>query len=135
MKPRVVLDTNVLVSALLTRHVANAAVLDLIVQGSIQPCVSQPILIEYQAVLSDPKFQFDQTATASLIRLLSAVGLLVRPSQRLAVSPHEGDNRFLECAEAAEAEFVITGNTRHYPKQYKRTRVVNAREFLNVRRL
>ena len=42
------------------------------------------------------------------------------------------DNRFLECSEAAHAEFLITGNLKHYPKEYKNTRIVNARQFLEA---
>jgi predicted nucleic acid-binding protein len=42
----------------------------------------------------------------------------------------EPDNRFLECAEAAGAEFLVTGNKRHFPQRWKTTRVANAREVL-----
>jgi uncharacterized protein len=40
------------------------------------------------------------------------------------------DDCFLECAEAAQADFLITGNKRHFPKRWKGTEIVNAREFL-----
>ncbi len=43
-------------------------------------------------------------------------------------------NRFLECAEAAQADFLVTGNIRHFPKHYKTTTVVKTREFLNTLR-
>jgi predicted nucleic acid-binding protein len=42
-----------------------------------------------------------------------------------------GDNRFLECAESAGADFLVTGNRRHFPKVWKTARIVNAREFLS----
>ena len=48
------------------------------------------------------------------------------------ISTHEPDNRFLECAEAAAADFLVTGNTRHFPKSWKTTKIVNARQFLDV---
>jgi hypothetical protein len=54
----------------------------------------------------------------------------VQPEHRLQASPDEADNRFLECAETVDAEFLITGNKRHFPKTWKGTKVVNAREFL-----
>jgi predicted nucleic acid-binding protein len=44
----------------------------------------------------------------------------------------DADNRFLECAGAAEAEFLVTGNKRHFPKRWKKTRVVNARGLLGM---
>lgn len=48
------------------------------------------------------------------------------------VSPHEPDNRFLECAEAAAADYLVTGNRRHFPRRYKATEVVTPRQFLEI---
>ncbi|MBV9037914.1 MAG: hypothetical protein JO182_25715 [Acidobacteriaceae bacterium] len=48
------------------------------------------------------------------------------------MSPHEADNRFLECVEAAQADFLITGNKRHFPAEWEGTRIVNAREFFSI---
>jgi predicted nucleic acid-binding protein len=56
--------------------------------------------------------------------------VLVRPLYTVSVSPDDSDNRFLECAEAANADFLVTGNKRHFPKRWKETEVVNARELL-----
>lgn len=42
------------------------------------------------------------------------------------------DNRFIECAEAAGTEFLVTGNKKHFPRRWKTTRVVNARELLGL---
>jgi predicted nucleic acid-binding protein len=58
--------------------------------------------------------------------------LLVTPVETLTVSRDEPDNRFLECAEAAKADFLITGNLRHFPKEWKGTRVVTARQFADL---
>jgi len=55
---------------------------------------------------------------------------LVHPVHTVTASPDESDNRFLECAETIDAEFLITGNKRHFPKAWKGTKIVNAREFL-----
>ena len=44
--------------------------------------------------------------------------------------PTNPNNRFLECAETINAEFLITGNKRHFPEVWKGTKIVNAREFL-----
>ena len=57
---------------------------------------------------------------------------LCHPLTELRVIRHEPDNRFLECAEAAQADFLVTGNKRHFPKQWKATKVVNARELLST---
>jgi predicted nucleic acid-binding protein len=50
----------------------------------------------------------------------------------LSVSPDEADNRFLECAGEAQADYLVTGNKRHFPKRWKSTQVVNARELLEL---
>lgn len=59
-------------------------------------------------------------------------GLLVNSVGRIFISPDEPDNRFLECAEAADADYLVTGNKKHFPNQWKRTRIVNARELLDT---
>jgi predicted nucleic acid-binding protein len=42
------------------------------------------------------------------------------------------DNRFLECAEAAEAAYLVTGNTKHFPECYGSTKIVTPRQFWDV---
>ena len=51
-------------------------------------------------------------------------------SIRLTVSSDDSDNRFLECADAASADFLITGNRRHFPDNHGITKILTAREFL-----
>jgi predicted nucleic acid-binding protein len=55
---------------------------------------------------------------------------MIAPATTLAVSPDETDNRFLECAEAAGVDFLVTGNRRHFPNVWKTTRIVCARELV-----
>jgi predicted nucleic acid-binding protein len=55
---------------------------------------------------------------------------MIAPATTLAVSPDETDNRFLECAEAAGVDFLVTGNRRHFPNVWKTTRIVSARELV-----
>ena len=55
----------------------------------------------------------------------------VEPIERIGVATDEDDNRFLECATAAQAVYLITGNLRHYPRVCAAVTIVNAREFLN----
>jgi predicted nucleic acid-binding protein len=60
------------------------------------------------------------------------VAYLVEPTRTLSISIHESDNRFLECAEAARANYIVTGNRRHFPERHKETKVVNGRQFLDM---
>jgi uncharacterized protein len=127
---RVVLDTNVIVSALLTPDGAEAEVLLLALKGTVSLGVSEPVVAEYEEVLTRPKFKNPADVVTGLLADIRTVGHVVRPQHTLAVIPHESDNRFLECAEAFKAHFLVTGNTRHFPKRWKTTDIVNAREFI-----
>jgi putative PIN family toxin of toxin-antitoxin system len=128
---RVVLDTNILVSANLKPHGLEADILSLALNDQIAFCVSGPILAEYEDVLRRPKFRF---VTAEITRFLTRVrnaAKHVRPTTTVTVCADDPDNRLLECAETAKAHFLITGNKRHFPEQWKDTRIVTSREFLN----
>jgi predicted nucleic acid-binding protein len=57
---------------------------------------------------------------------------MVTPGDIVTESKDEPDNRFLECAEEADADYLVTGNKRHFPKSWKSTRIVNSREFIQV---
>jgi predicted nucleic acid-binding protein len=94
--------------------------------------VSEPILAEYRAVLSRPKFSRVSAERRADVLSSFSIARVYAPEAPVAESPDEPDNRFLECAEAAAAEYLVTGNARHFPKRWKRTRIVNARQFLNA---
>jgi uncharacterized protein len=128
----VVLDTNVIVSANLNNHGAEAQVLALALNRKLKLHVSGPILEEYQRVLLYPRLKFVTQEVIAFLTLLRSVSKVVRPKRRLRLSPHPADNRFYECAEAAKAAFLVTGNRKHFPLDYKTTKVVNARELLEV---
>jgi uncharacterized protein len=111
----VVYDTNVMVSAVLKPGSIPASLVALALTGRVQLCVSSPILAEYRDVLHRPKFGFEARRIDAFLAELAHAALPVDPSVRLAVAPDEADNRFLECALEARAEFFVTGNLRHFP--------------------
>jgi len=127
---RVVLDTNVVVSAHLNREGYERHVLDLALAHKIQLAISDPILAEYEGVLRRPKFGIKPRQVTRSLRMIRMASRVVRPRRELNVTHDLADNRFLECAEASKAEYLVTGNKRHFPKQWKQTVVVNARELL-----
>ena len=127
---RVVLDTNVLVSALIKTQGAEAAALDFATQHLALLCVSEPVLAEYSEVLKRPRLRLDRVRVLWVLEFIGREGLVVAPSVRLTACPDEPDNRFLECADAASADYLVTGNKRHFPENWKSTRIVNARDFL-----
>ena len=67
-----------------------------------------------------------------LLAGMEACALRVEATETISAATDEDDNRFLECAAAAHAEYLITGNLRHYPGSYGATQIVNARGFMKT---
>jgi putative PIN family toxin of toxin-antitoxin system len=130
---RVVLDTNVLVSALISPFGNEAQALDAVQKGRITPCLSPNILAEYAEVLARPKFGFSRKEIDGLIELLKLKGLLFEPASAAGASPDPGDDNFIACALEAQAEFIVTGNKRHFPAEAcGRARVISAGEMVEI---
>src|SRR6266849_3854142 len=115
MTPRVVYDTNVVVSATLKAGSIPASLVTLALDRHVRLCLSPIIFAEYAAVLKRPKFAFDARAVDAFLRDLRGVAVMVSPANHVHVALHEPDNRFLECAQAARAQYLATGNKRHFP--------------------
>jgi len=112
---RAVLDTNVLVSALLSPEGACARVLAAAGTGRLIVVLDERILAEYKMVLSRPKFGFDGNLVEALTAQLHALAENVTVSSARLALPDEGDVKFVEVALAARADCIITGNARHFP--------------------
>jgi putative PIN family toxin of toxin-antitoxin system len=132
MIPRVVLDTNVVVSALLKAQGLEDQVFRLALAGRLLLCLSPAVLAEYARVLPAPKFKLLPEEVVTTLRQLEKAGSLFHPARTLRISAHEPDNRFYECADAAQAAFLVTGNFKHFSKDYKVTKIVNARKLLDL---
>jgi putative PIN family toxin of toxin-antitoxin system len=74
---RVVVDTNVLVSALLSPHHAPARVLDMILAGELEPVFDDRILAEYREVLMRPKFSFEERSAEDVLAYFERAGMAV----------------------------------------------------------
>lgn len=110
---RVVLDTNVLVSAMLTGGGTADTVLHLILQGDATLLVDSRILAEYDEVTSRPRFGFDPGERRVMLDVLESVAepVLSRPL-RLSL-PDPDDRMFVEVAKAGSADAIVTGNVKH----------------------
>ena len=127
---RVVLDTNVVVSAALIDEGLPSAIFDLATNRHILMLVSPDILAEYEKVLHYPRLKLDPARIKGFLSDIRKAGELVMPGRTLKISRDEADNRFYECAEAGKANFIITGNTQHFPVHHKGTKIVTPREFI-----
>jgi putative PIN family toxin of toxin-antitoxin system len=126
-----VLDTNVVVSALLNSFGAPGRVLDLVVAGEVMAAYDDRVLAEWREVLRREKFGFAARDVEALLSFVEAEGLGVNPKPLGAELPDPDDVPFLEAAHAAEAT-LITGNTKHYPEEARQgVAVLEPAAFLN----
>jgi putative PIN family toxin of toxin-antitoxin system len=113
---RIVLDTNVLVSAFLNPSGAPAQVLTLLLAGELRLLFDERILAEYAEVLARPRFDLGPTDVAEAVRQLEADGERVVASPSTAQLADEDDLPFLEVALSGKADALVTGNARHFPE-------------------
>ena len=131
--PRIVLDSNVLISAL---HFGGKPEEFLLLanEGSIEFVLSSFILEETATILKE-KLGWKEKEVRDALTTIKAVATLVQPTMTLHVIPHdEADNRVLECAVEARADFLVTGDKRHLLplKQYKGVQILSPRDCLDV---
>ncbi|MFH1293724.1 MAG: putative toxin-antitoxin system toxin component, PIN family [Pseudomonadota bacterium] len=128
---KVVLDTNVLVSAFLKPRSNPARILRLILQGDFQIVINQHILTEYMEVLSRPRFRLNSDEVRCVLEIIRLKGIMAPALAHTFHLPDSGDEPFLEAALAAGADALITGNKKHFPKRLcKGQRVLTPKEFL-----
>ena len=126
----VVIDTNVLVSSLLSRNGAPAAVMGMVLTGEIVPCYDYRVLNEYKEVLRRPKFDFEENDIETLIGWIEAYGYSVVPKPLPDDFVDVNDKKFYEVAKFCGA-ILVTGNLKHFPHD---PFVMSVSDFLAHRR-
>ena len=129
---RLVIDTNILVSAAIKPEGLQRTVLLLATTRPATLYVSEAILSEYREVLARPELKIRKGLRQQLLKLIRSRSRLVKPSRALLVTKDPDDNKFVECADAARADYLVTGNSRHFPKFWKKTKVITSREFIDI---
>jgi len=129
---RLVLDTNIIVSAALKAQGLERTVLLLAIQKPARWYVSEPILEEYSTVLARPELKIRKGLRLQFLQLIRRHSHLIHPSALPQLTSDPADNVFLECADAARADFLVTGNRRHFPPFWKSTKIIGSREFLDL---
>lgn len=129
---RLVVDTNVLVSAALKPDSLQRTVFLIGLTRPARLYVSQPILEEYADVLARRELRIQKGQRLQLLQLIRNRGTVVAPRYSLEVTSDPDDNIFIECADAARADYLITGNLKHFPRFWKGTKVISPREFIEM---
>lgn len=129
----VVIDTNVLISALLSEYddAATVQVVRRMIEGKIIPVYSQKIMKEYQEVLSRKKFGFPQDIVDYLLLAIAEYGVFIEPIPTDAVLPDMKDLPFYEVVleKRDEGTYLVTENVKHFPKK---NFIVTARQMIDI---
>ena len=132
--PKLVIDTNVVISSLLNPESNPALIMSLILRRDWRICVTEKIFAEYEEFLGRGKFKkLDQVSVRELLATLRSRALWVVPKVTIDdVAEDPYDNAFLECALESGANFLITGNINHFhEKRFHHTSIVSPGEFVS----
>ena len=133
---RLILDTNVLVSALIQRNFPYFIVDQILADDKLKLCLSEPIFAEYVEVLNREKFSrfpdFHFRAQA-LLTDIENQALKFTPTVSLDIISDKADNRLLELAETCRADYLVTGNTSDFTlAEYQGTKIVSPKEMFEL---
>ena len=115
---RIVLDTNVIVSAFINPNGNSSKIVKLILQKHSKLYINPAILNEYEEVMLRPKFssKIDAGLVPRFIDLLKIIGVQFEPLPGKIKLPDESDRIFYDTA-IQSGSFLISGNLKHYPKE------------------
>ena len=127
------IDTNVLVSALISNHsdVATVQVVEKIISGEIIPIYSQTMMWEYRNVMKRKKFNFSPVFINVILSAIENYGILVQPTPTGIVLPDIKDLPFYEVTVEKRdiGACLVTGNIKHFPKD---DFIVTARQMIDI---
>ena len=132
MKYYAVIDTNVLVSAMLKWNSIPGNVMELVFEGPIIPILNESILEEYQTVLSRPKFHFTPDIIRDVLENIKKQGIYVDADSIDIELPDSKDRVFYEVVmeeRKTEDAYLVTGNIKHFPTK---PFIVTPREMINI---
>ena len=125
---RIVLDTNVLVSAMLSPDGNPAKIYKLFLTGALSLFLSADIMIEYQDVLHRPRLRIPPNDADIVLAAIGQHGEIIEVTPSAHAIADEDDRVFYDTAKSADA-YLITGNIKHYPKELF---IVTPTEFLSL---
>jgi len=128
---KIVLDTNVLVSAFLSPFGGPSQILQLISLGKLTLLLDQRIFQEYRDVLARKRFHIPSELRNRILERLSEKALWITPEPVTLHLPDSEDCIFVEAAISGKADALITGNIKHFPvSQISSVRIFLPSEFL-----
>ena len=130
---KIILDTNIVVSALIQKSYPHYIVFNHVLEDYVQLCLSEALLDEYRDVLSRSKFagiaHFTHNAEI-VINRFTKIALFYKPKFCLDIIKDKSDNKLLELAVESDADFLITGNSVDFTMVcYKNTQILSPRNY------
>ena len=130
---KLIIDTNVLVSALIQKSYPNFILFNCVLEKRFEVCISHELLEEYFEVISRPKFSKypDFLMKAEfVISQIESIAAKYSPRYRFDIIADSADNRLLELAYESKADFIITGNTNDFTMaEFKGTKIISPKGF------
>lgn len=128
----VVIDTNIIVSALLSskNDSATVQVMEKVFRQEIKPIYSKEIFAEYTNVLNRPKFHFSKELVEYMLSAIKQFGILKEPVEdAVIVLPDIKDVPFYRLVLESEDTYLVTGNIKHFPQE---SRIMTARQLIDI---
>jgi len=130
---KIILDTNVIVSALISNSIPTKILYELVLNKLIKPCLSKEIFAEYIEVLERDKFSkfhsFKSKANLVLIQLRE-ISEFYETDRKIEILTDISDNKFLELASISSADYLITGNTLDFTiTEFEYTKILTPRQY------
>ena len=124
---RVVIDTNVIVSALINANGIPARILSSILNGNVNILYDNRIIFEYTDVLSRKEFGFNAEIISDIMDYIKHEGEYINADQLKEKFVDETDKKFYEVYKSGKAQYLITGNIKHFPKEHK---IITPKKFI-----
>jgi putative PIN family toxin of toxin-antitoxin system len=126
---KIVLDTNIIVSAFINPKGAPGEIISLILSRKITICYDNKIFAEYMDVLKKSKFNFDSILVDEFLDFIRENGeYIIAESQKIKFTD-EDDKIFYDVYKSSDEEYIITGNKKHFPQE---NNIITPREYIEL---
>jgi putative PIN family toxin of toxin-antitoxin system len=130
---KLILDTNVIVSALISSSIPTKILYELVLTEKVEICLSEAVLVEYVEVLNREKFSkfaHFKTKAEVVLNRLREIATFYQTDRKIEVLTDTSDNKFLELAAVSAADYLTTGNTLDFTiTEFEYTKILTPREY------
>jgi putative PIN family toxin of toxin-antitoxin system len=130
---KLILDTNVIVSALISSSIPTKILYELVLTEKVEICLSEAVLVEYVEVLNREKFSkfvHFKTKAEVVLNRLREIATFYQTDRKIEVLTDTNDNKFLELAAVSAADYLTTGNTLDFTiTEFEYTKILTPREY------